>query len=113
MGALSGKVVLVTGGGNGIGRDCALIAAQEGAKVVVNDLGGSLKGEDEGSAGPAESVAQEIRAGGGEADSNSDNVTDLHATVLRLLGLDSRKLQFPGRKRLEIDYGRPITEIVA
>ena len=38
MGALEGKVVLVTGGGNGIGRDCALIAAQEGAKVVVNDL---------------------------------------------------------------------------
>ena len=38
MGILSGKVVLVTGGGNGIGRDCALIAAQEGAKVVVNDL---------------------------------------------------------------------------
>ena len=49
MGALEGKVVLVTGGGNGIGRDCALIAAQEGAKVVVNDLGGGLKGEDEGS----------------------------------------------------------------
>lgn len=79
MGALSGKVVLVTGGGNGIGRDCALIAAQEGAKVVVNDLGGSLKGEDEGSAGPAESVAQEIRAAGGEAVSNSDSVTDLDA----------------------------------
>ena len=55
MGALDGKVVLVTGGGNGIGRDCALIAAQEGAKVVVNDLGGSLKGEDEGSAGPERS----------------------------------------------------------
>ena len=79
MGALSGKVVLVTGGGNGIGRDCALIAAQEGAKVVVNDLGGSLSGGDEGSAGPAEAVAQEIRAAGGEAVSNSDSVTDLEA----------------------------------
>ena len=79
MGALSGKVVLVTGGGNGIGRDCALIAAAEGAKVVVNDLGGGLKGEDEGSAGPAEQVAQEIRAAGGEAVSNSDSVTDLDA----------------------------------
>lgn len=79
MGALSGKVVLVTGGGNGIGRDCALIAAQEGAKVVVNDLGGSLNGGDEGSAGPAEAVAQEIRAAGGEAVSNSDSVTDLEA----------------------------------
>jgi NAD(P)-dependent dehydrogenase (short-subunit alcohol dehydrogenase family) len=79
MGALEGKVVLVTGGGNGIGRDCALIAAQEGAKVVVNDLGGGLKGEDEGSAGPAEQVAQEIRAAGGEAVSNSESVTNLRA----------------------------------
>ncbi len=79
MGALDGKVVLVTGGGNGIGRDCALIAAQEGAKVVVNDLGAGLKGDDEGSAGPAEKVAQEIRAAGGEAVSNSDSVTSLKA----------------------------------
>ncbi len=79
MGALSGKVVLVTGGGNGIGRDCALIAAQEGAKVIVNDLGGGLKGEDEGSAGPAEAVAAEIRAAGGEAVSNSDSVTSFRA----------------------------------
>jgi NAD(P)-dependent dehydrogenase (short-subunit alcohol dehydrogenase family) len=79
MGALDGKVVLVTGGGNGIGRDCALIAAQEGAKVVVNDLGGGLKGEDEGSASAAEKVAQEIRDAGGEAVSNSDSVTSLKA----------------------------------
>jgi NAD(P)-dependent dehydrogenase (short-subunit alcohol dehydrogenase family) len=79
MGVLEGKVVLVTGGGNGIGRDCALIAGREGAKVVVNDLGGGLKGDDEGSAGPAEAVAQEIRAAGGQAVSNSDSVTDLDA----------------------------------
>ncbi|MFL5296593.1 MAG: SDR family NAD(P)-dependent oxidoreductase [Phenylobacterium sp.] len=79
MGALEGKVVLVTGGGNGIGRDCALIAAQEGAKVLVNDLGGGLKGEDEGSAGPAEAVAQEIRAAGGVAASNSESVTNFKA----------------------------------
>jgi NAD(P)-dependent dehydrogenase (short-subunit alcohol dehydrogenase family) len=79
MGILNGKVVLVTGGGNGIGRDCALIAASEGAKVVVNDLGSSLSGGDEGSAGPAEMVAQEIRAAGGEAVSNSDSVTSLEA----------------------------------
>jgi NAD(P)-dependent dehydrogenase (short-subunit alcohol dehydrogenase family) len=77
MGMLDGKVVLVTGGGNGIGRDCALIAAQEGAKVLVNDLGGSLAGGDEGSAGPAETVAQEIRAAGGQAASNSESVTSL------------------------------------
>jgi NAD(P)-dependent dehydrogenase (short-subunit alcohol dehydrogenase family) len=79
MGILNGKVVLVTGGGNGIGRDCALIAAREGAKVVVNDLGGGLSGGDEGSAGPAETVAQEIRAAGGEAVSNSESVTSLEA----------------------------------
>ena len=79
MGVLDGKVVLVTGGGNGIGRECALIAAQEGAKVVVNDLGASLAGGDEGSAGPAETVAQEIRAAGGEAVSNSESVTSMAA----------------------------------
>jgi NAD(P)-dependent dehydrogenase (short-subunit alcohol dehydrogenase family) len=79
MGILDGKVVLVTGGGNGIGRDCALIAAKEGAKVVVNDLGGGLAGGDEGSAGPAEAVAQEIRAAGGKAISNSESVTNLAA----------------------------------
>jgi NAD(P)-dependent dehydrogenase (short-subunit alcohol dehydrogenase family) len=79
MGVLEGKVVLVTGGGNGIGRDCALIAAAEGAKVVVNDLGGGLKGEDEGSAGPAEQVAAEIRSSGGQAVSNSESVTNYKA----------------------------------
>jgi NAD(P)-dependent dehydrogenase (short-subunit alcohol dehydrogenase family) len=79
VGLLNGKVVLVTGGGNGIGRECALIAAQEGAKVVVNDLGSSLSGGDEGSAGPAETVAQEIRAAGGEAVSNSESVASLKA----------------------------------
>ncbi|QUD90094.1 SDR family NAD(P)-dependent oxidoreductase [Phenylobacterium montanum] len=79
MGVLAGKVVLVTGGGNGIGRDCALIAACEGAKVVVNDLGGGLHGGDECSTGPAETVAQEIRAAGGEAVSNSESVTSLAA----------------------------------
>jgi len=79
MGALEGKVVLVTGGGNGIGRDAALIAAREGAKVLVNDLGGGERGGDAGSAGPAEAVAAEIRAAGGEAVSNSDSVTDMKA----------------------------------
>jgi NAD(P)-dependent dehydrogenase (short-subunit alcohol dehydrogenase family) len=79
MGVLSGKVILVTGGGNGIGRECALIAAREGAKVLVNDLGASLNGSDLGSAGPAETVAKEIRDAGGEAISNSDSITSMDA----------------------------------
>ena len=76
MGVLDGKVVLVTGGGNGIGKECALLAAREGAQVVVNDLGGTLAGDDAGGAGPAEEVAEEIRKAGGEAVSNSDSVSD-------------------------------------
>ena len=81
MGVLNGKVVIVTGGGNGIGRECALLAGREGASVLVNDLGGGLKGEDAGSAGPAEQVAQEIRAAGGKAISNSDSVSDYDAVA--------------------------------
>ncbi|MET0183576.1 MAG: SDR family oxidoreductase [Caulobacterales bacterium] len=80
MGVLDGKVVLVTGGGNGIGKECALSAAKAGAKVIVNDLGGSVSGKDGGSsAGPAEQVAAEIRANGGKAVYNSDSVTDFAA----------------------------------
>ena len=78
-GVLEGKVVLVTGAAGGIGKECALLAAREGAKVLVNDLGGSIKGDDPGAAGPAEATAAEIRAAGGEAISNSDSVSDMAA----------------------------------
>ena len=64
MGALDGRVVLVTGAGRGIGREHALLLASEGAKLVVNDLGGSIDGTG-ADTGPAEETAQEIRDMGG------------------------------------------------
>lgn len=75
MGALEGRVAIITGAGRGIGREHALLFAAEGAKVVVNDLGGSLDGSDK-AASPAEEVVAEIRAMGGEAVANHDNVAD-------------------------------------
>ena len=73
---LEGKVVVVTGAGGGIGRDIALQCAAQGARLVVNDLGASVAGVG-GDAGPAERVAAEIRAAGGEAAANTDSVSDV------------------------------------
>jgi NAD(P)-dependent dehydrogenase (short-subunit alcohol dehydrogenase family) len=73
MGVLEGKVVIVTGGGRGVGRGIALEAAREGAKIVVNDLGGAPSGGGS-DANPAQEVADEIRRAGGEAVANGDSV---------------------------------------
>ena len=70
-----GKVAIVTGAGNGLGRTYALLLASKGAKVVVNDLGGSVKGEDGKAAQhPADKVVAEIKAAGGQAVANKDSV---------------------------------------
>jgi NAD(P)-dependent dehydrogenase (short-subunit alcohol dehydrogenase family) len=75
MGALDGRVAVITGSGRGIGREHALLFAAEGAKVVVNDLGGSVDGSgDDRSA--AQQVVDEITAGGGDAIANGDDITD-------------------------------------
>jgi NAD(P)-dependent dehydrogenase (short-subunit alcohol dehydrogenase family) len=73
VGALEGRVAVITGAGRGIGREHALLFAKEGAKVVVNDLGGDNTGEGADS-GPAHEVADEIVAAGGTAVANTENI---------------------------------------
>jgi hypothetical protein len=72
---LEGKVLAVTGAGRGIGREIALMAAAEGARVVVNDFGGAADGAG-ADAGPAFEVVEEIRAAGGEAVANTASVAE-------------------------------------
>ncbi|MGB3697198.1 MAG: SDR family oxidoreductase [Gordonia sp. (in: high G+C Gram-positive bacteria)] len=73
MGALDGRVAVITGAGRGIGREHALLFASEGAAVVVNDLGGSNSG-DGADAGPAQEVVDEIVAAGGRAVADTGNI---------------------------------------
>lgn len=77
---LKDRVVIVTGAGGGLGRAHALLFAQHGAKVVVNDLGGTTQGEGASSAA-ADKVVAEIRAAGGTAVANYNSVTDGDAIV--------------------------------
>jgi NAD(P)-dependent dehydrogenase (short-subunit alcohol dehydrogenase family) len=75
MGILDGRIAVITGAGNGIGREHALLFASEGAKLVINDLGGNPDGSG-ADASPATKVAEEIVAAGGEAVANHDDVAD-------------------------------------
>jgi NAD(P)-dependent dehydrogenase (short-subunit alcohol dehydrogenase family) len=70
-----GRVAIVTGAGRGIGREHAMMLAAHGAKVIVNDLGGAADGTGK-DAGPAQQVVNEIRAAGGEAAANGDDISD-------------------------------------
>ena len=74
MGALDGRVAIITGAGRGIGREHAILFAAEGAKVVVNDLGGAADGTG-GDVSPAQQVVDEIHGMGGEAVANGDSVS--------------------------------------
>jgi NAD(P)-dependent dehydrogenase (short-subunit alcohol dehydrogenase family) len=92
VGLLEGKVAIVTGAGRGIGREHALLLAREGAAVMVNDLGGDGRGEGEDLT-PAQTVAEEIRSGGGQAAVNGGNVADWAAAE----GLVSQTVETFGR----------------
>jgi NAD(P)-dependent dehydrogenase (short-subunit alcohol dehydrogenase family) len=74
MGLLDGKVTVVTGAGNGIGRASALLFAREGARVLVNDLGGARDGSG-AAPSSADAVVAEIRAAGGSAEASYDSVS--------------------------------------
>jgi NAD(P)-dependent dehydrogenase (short-subunit alcohol dehydrogenase family) len=73
------RVAIVTGAGRGIGRGHAISLAEQGAKVVVNDLGGERDGTGSASVGPAQEVVDEILNFGGEAIANGDDVSDFDA----------------------------------
>jgi NAD(P)-dependent dehydrogenase (short-subunit alcohol dehydrogenase family) len=75
LGALEGRIAIITGAGRGLGREHALLFAAEGAKVVVNDLGSSIDGSGR-DVTLAQQVVDEVKAGGGEAIANADDIAD-------------------------------------
>jgi NAD(P)-dependent dehydrogenase (short-subunit alcohol dehydrogenase family) len=93
-GICDGRVCVITGAGRGIGREHALMLASQGARIVVNDLGGEMDGSGN-STGPAHDVVDEIKAMGGEAIANGDDISDwegaqrlINAAVETFGGLD-------------------------
>ena len=81
MGVLDGKVVIVTGAAGGIGKECALLAAREGASVVVNDIGATIKGDIDPTIPSAATTVAEIEKAGGTAIANADSVADYDAVA--------------------------------
>lgn len=77
MKRFEGKVAIVTGAGRGIGRETALLFANQGARVVVNDLGGGPRGGDAGDTSVAQAVVDEIKAAGGEAVAEGSSVSSM------------------------------------
>ena len=81
MGVLDGKVVIVTGAAGGIGRECALLAAREGASVIVNDIGATIKGDLDPTIPSAATTVADIENAGGIAIANTDSVADYDAVA--------------------------------